>query len=118
MKMNHWKALLTALACVGLAGAAEEKLPPNMKLVRMAATPAAIALKNPFEYSQIIVTGQLSTGERIDVTRMAELAGSAGCVQVSPHGLVRPVADGDGELRFALAGQTVALAVKVTGQKE
>ena len=47
---------------------------------------------------------------------MADLSQpAAGVVEVSPTGMVRPKADGKGELRFTLAGQTVAIPVTVAG---
>jgi hypothetical protein len=119
MKTSRMLACVSAvLSVMGSVRGAEEKLPTTMKLLRIEAKPAAVTLKNPFEYSQVVLTGQLASGERIDVTRMVDLAGSAGCVQVSPRGLIRPLADGNGELRFGLAGQTVVVPVTVSGQKE
>jgi hypothetical protein len=37
---------------------------------------------------------------------------------MNPTGLVRPTADGEGEIKFSLAGQSVAVPVTVTGQKD
>ncbi len=103
-----------------LAGAAraQEKLPPGAKLMKVEAQPGAVTLKHRFDYAQLLLTGQLDNGDRIDVTRMAQLTAPAGnLVSVSPTGLVRPVADGAGELKIAVAGQTFAVPVKVEGQK-
>jgi hypothetical protein len=50
---------------------------------------------------------------------MAQIAPPAGnLVSVTPGGLVRPLADGSGELACAVGGQTVKVPVKVSGQKE
>lgn len=97
---------------------AQEKLPPNAKLVKIEAQPAAIELKTPFDYRQLLLTGQLESGERIDVTRMVQVAAPAATVKITPTGLVRPQADGAGELKFTLAGQTVTVPVKVVSQKD
>ena len=59
--------------------------------------PASVTLKHPYDYRQVLVTAHLASGEKIDVTRMAPIAGPAN-VRVSPNGLVRPTADGQGEL--------------------
>ena len=48
---------------------AQEKLPPGAKVAKIEVTPATVALKNPYEYRQLLVTGVLESGERIDVTR-------------------------------------------------
>jgi hypothetical protein len=111
---------LIALAAVALVGSqlrAQETLPPGAKLVKLQAEPASVALKNPFEYRQMVITGQLESGEKVDVTRMAQAAAPP-VVKVSPTGLVRPASDGTGELKFTLAGQTVTVPVQVAGQKD
>ncbi len=118
------KRTLAVLATLGMALTpagmvrAEEKLPPGTKVVRIEARPAAINLKNPFDYTQLLLTGQLDTGEQIDVTRMAKVEKPGTLVNVSPQGLVRPLAEGNGELKFTAAGQAVVVGVKVSGQKE
>src|SRR2546421_7717527 len=99
------------------AGLGQEKLPPNAKIVRVEAAPSAIDLKPPFAYSQLVLTGQLDNGDRVDVTRLAQITKSAQ-VKVTPNGLVRPVTDGSGELRCSIEGKTVVVPVKVSGQKE
>jgi hypothetical protein len=118
--MKHtWIAalFLTALALNASATAAE-KLPAGAKLSRLEVRPASITLGTPFEYAQLVLTGHLATGERIDVTRMAALDVPAKVVKVSATGVVRPVSDGAGTLKISLGGQTVDVPVKVAGQKE
>src|SRR4051812_48480800 len=87
---------------------AQEKLPPGTKLIRIEAHPVGIELKTPFAYNQLLLTGTLDNGDRIDVTRLAQVQTPA-FIKISPNGQVRPVSDGDGELKFALEGQTVTL---------
>jgi Protein of unknown function (DUF1553)/Protein of unknown function (DUF1549) len=96
---------------------AAESLPEGAKLVRVDAQPASINLTNRYRYSQLILTGVLSTGERLDVTRMVHFDKPA-CVTVSATGQVRPVADGEGRLTVSVGGQSIDIPVKVTGQKE
>ncbi|MBV9122918.1 MAG: Ig-like domain-containing protein, partial [Planctomycetes bacterium] len=107
----------------GVSQAAEqattpEKLLPGAKVVRLEARPAAITLKTPFEYAQLLLTAQLDNGDRIDVTRLAKVDRPASLVSFSDHGLVRPLGNGQGELNCALEGQTVKIPVTVSGQKE
>src|SRR5579885_3153201 len=113
-------ALLGAAVLLTPAARAQEKLPAGLKVVKVEAQPAAVTLKGPFEYVQLLLVGQLDTGERIDVTRIAVPAtdAPASLVKVSPTGLVRPVADGSGELRYTVGGQSVKVPVKVSGQKQ
>src|SRR5215475_4339379 len=101
----------------GAAVAQEEKLPAGTRVVRLEAIPPAVTLKNPFDYAQVILTGQLATGDKVDVSRMVKIE-TPDLVKVSPTGLVRPVADGAGQIRFSLSGQSVGVPVKVAGQKD
>lgn len=114
--MKTWISSLTILAALAASAGAQETLPPGTKLVRIEARPVKIALTNPFEYSQLLLTGVLDSGDKVDVTRMAKLDAAAALVQLSPTRLVRPKADGRGELKFSLAGQSVAIPVEVSGQ--
>src|SRR5438105_1114175 len=120
----HLNNSLAFALCLGIAGGltpagrAQEQLPVKLKIVRVEANPQAIALRNPYEYRQVLLTGQLGTGERIDVTRMAQVEADAQLLKISPTGLVRPVADGKGEVRFNVAGLKAAIPVQVTGQKQ
>src|SRR5437879_6335650 len=109
-------AMVSAVFAADAQG--DEKLPPGAKLVRIEAYPAAVTLKTPFAYSQLLLTGQLASGDRVDVTRMAKVEMPPNLVQVSARGIVRPVADGAGDLKFTLAGQTAVVPVKISGQKE
>ncbi|MDZ4780863.1 MAG: DUF1553 domain-containing protein [Planctomycetia bacterium] len=95
--------------------ATAEQLAPGMELVELTVNPAEIVFDDRFDYSQLLVTGKLSTGEELDVTRMVEVQAPSEFVEVSPTGLVRPKLDGAGELRFKLAGKEVAVPVKATG---
>src|SRR5947208_3262602 len=119
---NSWLTLGALLVLGTAAYAAEtpspETLPPGTKLVRLEAQPASIALKTPFAYTQLILTGHLDNGDKVDVTRMAQGGNPANLVSVSPRLLVRPTGDGSGELKFSVAGQDVTVPVAVSGQKE
>src|SRR5262245_39996516 len=95
-----------------------EKLPAGAKLAGVEAWPASIALKGPYDYRQLLLTGRLESGERIDLARMARIEISSNVATISPRGLVRPAADGSGELRLTVAGQTAIVPVHVAGLKE
>src|SRR5947209_1967312 len=108
-----------AVACFTLAlraqqagkdGAADEveKLPPGIQVVKIEVKPGSVELTNRFAYRQLLLTGVTSTGETLDVTRLAKLDALVAAVSVSPTGLVRPVADGNGTLKFSLQGASVS----------
>jgi hypothetical protein len=110
-------ALLSPFAGASDSWGAAEKLPPGAKLVKIEAQPARIELKNPYDYAQLLLTGQLASGERIDVTRMVRFDVPA-LVRIGTTGLLRPAADGAGVLKASLEGQSLDVPVRVTGQKE
>ena len=88
------------IAIFACAATAQEKLPVNVKIVKLEATPSCFELVNPFDYRQLRIDATLDNGDVIDVTRIARIAPSADLVKVSPSGFVRPVADGKGELHI------------------
>jgi hypothetical protein len=109
-------SVAVVLSLTTLAQAAAEKLPAGAKIAKLDARPAQIALSSPFEYSQLVLTGVLTSGERIDVTRMAAITAGKN-VKVGPTAQVRPVADGNEPLTVTLDGQKLVIPVQVTGQK-
>ena len=92
-----------------------EALPKGAKLVALKVEPPSVKLTNRFAYSQVLVTGQLESGDLIDVTRMVEINASGGIAEVTRAGLVRPVADGKGALVLSLAGLKAEVPLAVSG---
>lgn len=110
--------LALALVFLGTAAPGQEKLPPGAKLTKLEVQPAAIHLQSPYQYSQLLLTAVLESGERLDVTRLAKIERPDKLVSLSPTGVVRPLADGDGALKISLLGQTASVPVKVAGLKD
>jgi hypothetical protein len=94
---------------------AQDKLPPGAKVVKLEVAPASIELKTPFEYRQLLITGVLDNGDRVDVTRLATVTAPA-AVKLNDRAQVRPTADGQSELKIAFEGQNGVVPVKVSGQ--
>jgi hypothetical protein len=109
--------LFTFTFAVATSALGQEKLPAGAKIVRLEAQPASIALKHPYDYRQLLITAVLDNGDRLDATRMVQLA-APNFTKISPNGQVRPLADGSGELKVVLEGQSISVHVSVTGQKE
>src|SRR5436305_1438806 len=86
-------ALRAQQAGSGAAAEEIEKLPPGVQVVKIEVRPDKVDLFNRFDYRQLLLTGVTSTGETLDVTRLAKLDAPVAAVSVSPTGLVRPVAD-------------------------
>jgi hypothetical protein len=110
-------ALIWGVA-LGAPALAQEKLPAGAKLSRVEAYPTSVQLQNVYDFRQLLLTGILETGERIDVTRLAKVKFPESIVSVSPTGLVRPIANGSGQLHFQIADKTLDLPVTVKGQKD
>src|SRR4051812_981017 len=111
--------LLSAVAaalCPATLASAAEALPKGAKLTKIEAKPASIKLATPFEYAQLVLTGTLQNGDKIDVTRMVAFAAPES-VKVSETGQVRPTADGKGKLVASLDGQKAEIPVEVSHQK-
>ncbi|MGL6095440.1 MAG: DUF1549 domain-containing protein, partial [Fimbriiglobus sp.] len=92
-----------------------EKLPDGAKIAALEVRPTAVALIGPFAYSQLVVTAKLESGDTIDATRIVTVTAPA-AVKISASGVVRPTADGTGDITLSLAGKTVNVPVTVTGR--
>src|SRR5688572_20784561 len=124
MKLNRPLCILcwvTALALSAIAlnvrgeEAAAEKLPDGLNVVAIEVRPAAVELKHKFDYRQLLVSGKLSTGETVDLTRLATPSQSGAAATVSNDGLVRAKADGSEQVTFTFGGHSVAVPVTVSG---
>jgi mono/diheme cytochrome c family protein len=96
-------------------GGETETLPPGSTLAALQVEPAELRLTGQFDVAQMVVTGTLESGERIDVTRMVDFTLSAPVADVSRTGQVRPIADGQATLTLALGGRTASLTLNVAG---
>lgn len=131
MKKTHWLAtaalLVTmlpmpsgsALGADNGAVAPAEALPAGTSVVKLAIEPTTVELKNRYQYAQLLVTAELNTGSRVDVTRIVQAEVPPGDIAtVSSTGQVRPKNNGQVEIKFSLAGQSVSLPVIVSGHTD
>ncbi len=91
-------------------------MPEGAKVVSLESQPPEIVLTNRYAYAQMLLTAQLESGERLDVTRIAHPTAPANLATISPTGVVRPQTDGDGAISVQLGGQTLLVPVKISGQ--
>ncbi len=92
-----------------------EALPKGARLVALKVEPPSVKLSNRFAYAQVLVTGQLDSGDLIDVTRMVDIKTEGGVAEVNRAGLVRPVVDGSGTLILSLSGVKAEVPLAVSG---
>jgi len=107
--------LLFFVAASVLGGSVEEPLPAP-RIVELDVHPAHIELPDRFAYTQLLVDARTETGEVLDVTRKVRLAQAPPHLEIDERGLIRPLADGTGELVLELDGLTVAIPYLVSGQ--
>ena len=97
---------------------------PPAGIVSLEVEPADIVLAGPFASTQLLVTGRLADGRRIDLTRSVSFSkdGDAdvmSLVSIGPGGLLRPLADGVARLRVVNGAgpeaMTAVAAVRVGG---
>ena len=109
---------LAAAGTPAESAAKAESLPQGATLAALEIQPPKIELVNRFDYVQVVVTGKLSSGDSLDVTRMATLSLSAPIAEISPGGMITPKADGKAVLKLALNDKTVDVPVEVRGFAE
>ena len=88
------------------------------QLERITVEPAAIELAGPMSYCQLLVSGQLKTGETVDLSRSVQYDQPQGLVEVSSLGMARAKQDGQGKLSIAFRGQKVEVPLTVRGTKD
>ncbi len=104
MKLFRYVAA-ALLVAVALPAFAQEKLPDGAKVTKLDVHPLKVELSGPFAYSQLLVIATLDNGETVDATRIAKIT-TPKTATVNAVGLVRPTADGVGEIAVSLAGLT------------
>ena len=90
-----------------------EQPPATPGLKALEVSPAEITLNGPFRTVQLQVSGHLEGGRVVDLTRASQISPPAGLVEVTPLGLVRPIADGSATLTVAYADQRIEVPVTV-----
>ena len=91
-----------------------EALPDGVTIASLNVQPAAINLHNAFDYTQLLISATLSTGEVIDVTRLAKLQHTDGLIEITRSGFVRAKADGSSKLVVQLQGISSDVSVSVS----
>lgn len=93
----------------------EESRAAAARFVELTCMPASIQLTGPLAASQLLVTGRTSTGDLLDLTRLAKKSLTAPVARVSPAGLVQPVSNGKATLKMSFGGAAVQAPVTVAG---
>ena len=92
-----------------------ETLPSDSPVAALTVEPAKLDLASKQAYEQLVVMARLASGQRLDVTRLAERTLSSAVVEISPTGLVTPKQDGTATLTLRIGGQSAEVPVSVQG---
>ena len=95
-----------------------EGLPEGATVASINVEPSAISLTSPFDYTQLLISATLDSGETIDVTQLAELRPAGDAIEVTRSGFVRAKSDGQSKLTVTLQDQQVNVPVTVSGVSE
>lgn len=107
--------LFAGAAALALNGGAPEPAAIYARVVAVDAHPTRIDLANPYAAAQVLLTGALDDGGRVDVTREAKFDDAGGLLEIDAHGRVHPKHDGEGVLKAQIGERTVTIPVKVSG---
>ncbi len=110
-------SILFSFAASAIA-ASDETLPSGAKIVKLEAQPSRVELNTPFEYRQLLLTARLANGDLLDVTRLAKIETPSQLVRVNATGVVRPIADGKGNITVRVQDQSLTIPVSVARQKD
>ena len=66
-----------------------EMLPAGTTVTSISVQPNSISLSNAFDYTQLLITATLNSGDVVDVTRLAELQQDGDFIEITRSGFVR-----------------------------
>ena len=97
---------------------ANEILPEGRTLTGIEVSPPIVRLNGSDEYRQLLVTGLLDSGDRVDVTRMARFLLPADVGQVTPTGQLAVKQDGLAAVVVQMQDHAVGVPVVAEGVEE
>ncbi len=95
--------------------AENESLPEGRTLTALEVEPDVVRLQGPWDYTQLLVSGVLDSGDRVDLTRMSTFTLSDGVGQVTPSGQVQPTQEGLGALVVQMGDNVLGVPVVAEG---
>jgi WD40 repeat protein len=93
----------------------DERAPSGNDVTAIQVVPETIELSGPADAVQLLVTGILSSGDRIDLTRLAKLEVAGSAVGLSPLGRIYVKNDGAAKIAVQFGKHRADVPVKVTG---
>ncbi len=102
----------------GKANQGLNPLTESQQLVSLSIYPANITLNGPMSYNQVLINGELASGEAIDLTRQVDWTLSKTVASVDDRGVVRPNTNGRGTLTASFNGKKAFAKISVNGFKD
>ncbi len=93
----------------------EEVLPEGTTITSLSVEPQQVALTHAFDYSQLLISATLNTGDIVDVTRIAQITVDGAAARITKSGFVNAIADGQAKLVARVADRTLEIPVTVSG---
>ena len=93
----------------------EEVLPEGTTITSLSVEPQQVALTHAFDYSQLLISATLNTGDIVDVTRIAQITVDGAAAKITKSGFVNAIADGQAKLVAKVADRTLEIPVTVSG---
>ncbi|MCA9150452.1 MAG: hypothetical protein KDA92_14170, partial [Planctomycetales bacterium] len=95
-----------------------ETIPTGVEILGIRTWPEQVELRAPWDVAQLLITGEIESGQQIDLTRMATCTSASDVVSVDEGGRIRPVRNGQQALSFEVAGRTASVVVTVNGMTD
>ncbi|WP_145195430.1 DUF1549 and DUF1553 domain-containing protein [Planctomycetes bacterium Poly30] len=117
--MKHvFAVLIVALWLLVAQLFAHTEAPHTSAFIALDVVPEEVVLEGRFAYVQLITMGSTADGTASDLTRDVQATGAEEHLSIDPRGLVRPIADGSGELFLRVDDLEVRVPYRVSGMDE
>ena len=110
---------LAAMALAGSVALAVDARPASPAIIKVRVDPDRLRLAGPGCRFSLLVSGETTRGEVLDLTREAAyLSRNPSLAEIGPDGVVRSVADGQTQIEVTAAGKRLTIPVQVSGSHQ
>jgi hypothetical protein len=107
---------LASAAFAGSVALGVDPRPVSPPIAKLWVDPERLTLDGPGCRFSLLVTGENSRGDAVDLTRAATyLSRDSGLVEIGPDGVAQSVADGQSQIEVTAAGKTLTVPVRISG---
>ncbi len=107
---------LASAAFAGSVALAVDPRPVCPPIVKLRVDPQRLVLDGPGCRFSLLVTGERTRGDAVDLTRVAAFVSrDPDLVEIGPDGVAQSVADGKSQIEVTAAGRTLTIPVQISG---